>query len=418
MRPLNATLMKILKSPWAILTGIVLGGVFGYFSKFGAYLGPPAKMYLGLLQMCILPIMITAIISSIGRLVKAHGSGRLLKRMTLVLLIGLLATSTLGVTGGLLLGPGRITDVKNQADLGRLLFEAENPGTERAPEKVRGAGDFFINLIPVNIFAALAEGHSLKILIFSILLGLAMGLIPLPVSDQFLDICDALCQSFKTIIGWLMTILPLGLFCIFADYISRVGASLFRALVGLILTVGLTALVVFLINHALLAWRLKRSFFQTFSALRNSYFVAVATSNSFVALPVALREMEENAGLDRQTLNLILPLGIVINRQGVVLVFAITIVFLVQLYNLSWTLPMLLISVCGAALTGMAALGRLGIASALLASILAPLGLPLEVAMISLLSLEVLFEPITSLLITQCNCVAAVFVRGDTGGLS
>jgi len=122
--------------------------------------------------------------------------------------------------------------------------------------------------------------------------------------------------------------------------------------------------------------------------------------------------------LDRQTLNLILPLGIVINRQGVVLVFAITIVFLVQLYNLSWTLPMLLISVCGAALTGMAALGRLGIASALLASILAPLGLPLEVAMISLLSLEVLFEPITSLLITQCNCVAAVFVRGDTGGLS
>jgi len=114
-------------------------------------------------------------------------------------------------------------------------------------------------LIPVNIFAALAEGHSLKILIFSILLGLAMGLIPLPVSDQFLDICDALCQSFKTIIGWLMTILPLGLFCIFADYISRVGASLFRALVGLILvgaslfralvglilTVGLTALVAF-----------------------------------------------------------------------------------------------------------------------------------------------------------------------------
>ncbi len=413
MKPLSGILVKALKSPWAILAGIVLGGVFGHAFKAGVYFGPPAKMYLGLLQMCVLPIMITAIVSSIGRMMKTPGAGRLLRRLAVVMLVGLLATSALGVAGGLLTGPGRTLDDRSQADLGRLLFEAETPRTEQAPAKIGGAGEFFINLVPANIFAALAEGHSLKILIFSILLGLALGLISLSVSDQILDILDALCQSFKTIIGWLMTILPLGLFCIFADFLSRLGMSLFRALTGLIFSVGLTALVVFLANHALLAWRLNRSFIQTFSVLRNAYFVSVATSNSFVTLPVALREMEENAGLDRRTLNLVLPLGIVVNRQGVVLVFAVTLVFLAQLYNLSWTLSMVFIAVCGAALTGMAALGRLGVASALLAGVLAPLGLPLEVAMITLLSLEVLFDPITSLLITQANCLAAAFVRRD-----
>ena len=71
--PEKKSIIQLLLSPWAILAGIAAGVLIGlYQPSLAAKLAPTGEMYLSLLQMCVLPIMMTAIISSIAPLFAEH----------------------------------------------------------------------------------------------------------------------------------------------------------------------------------------------------------------------------------------------------------------------------------------------------------------------------------------------------------
>jgi len=401
-----------IKSPWTVLAFIVLGGLFGYFFPgAGQQLSPLARIFIGLMQMCILPIMITAIVSSLGKLIKSPGSIRMLKTLMVVILVGILMASAVGITVGLSGKPGSGLSQSAKANLGKMLFISEKTTAQAMNESVAPVSDFFVKMVPTNIFSALSDGNSLRILIFSILLGIAIGLVPLSASEQAIDMLNALFEAFKRIIGWIMYALPFGLFCIFASTLATTGLDLFQSLAKFILMIYIGALLLFIV-YQLAIWRFSRvTFFQSFAALRDTYILALATANSFIALPSALIAVQKNLKMDEQTSNLIIPLGTVINRQGVVMCFSLTAIFLAQLYQIPLGPEKLTVIFIGSALAGMAALGRLGIAVATLAFVLDSIGVPLEVAFVILFSIEVFVEPLTSLLIIQSNCATAAVVE-------
>jgi proton glutamate symport protein len=400
------------KSPWTILAFIILGGLFGYlFPGAGKQLAPLAHIFIGLMQMCILPIMITAIISSLGKLIKSTGSMRMLKTLMAAIIVGVLTASAVGIAVGLSGKPGSGLSQATKANLGKMLFVSEKTTTSAMNENVAPVSDFFVKMVPTNIFSALSEGNSLRILIFSILLGIAIGIVPLTASEQAIDLLDALFEAFKRIIGWIMYALPFGLFCIFASTLATTGLDLFQSLAKFILMIYLGSALLFIV-YSIVIWRFSRvTFYQSFVALRDTYIVALATANSFIALPSALIAAEKNLKIDEQTSNLIIPLGTVINRQGVVMCFALTAIFLAQLYEIPLGPEKLTMIFIGSALAGMAALGRLGIAVSTMAFVLDAIGVPLEVAFVILFSIEVFVEPLTSLLIIQSNCATATVVE-------
>jgi proton glutamate symport protein len=401
-----------IKSPWTVLAFIVLGGLFGYFfPEAGQQLSPVARIFIGLMQMCILPIMITAIISSLGKLIKSPGSIRMLKTLMAVILVGIFMASAVGIAVGLLGKPGSGLSQSAKASIGKMLFVSEKTTTKAMNENVAPVSDFFVKMVPTNIFSALSEGNSLRILIFSILLGIAIGLVPLSASEQAIAMLNALFEAFKRIIGWIMYALPFGLFCIFASTLATTGLELFQSLAKFILMIYIGALLLFVVYQVAI-WRLSGvTFLHSFVALGDTYIVALATTNSFIALPSALIAVQKNLKMDEQTSNLIIPLGTVINRQGVVMCFSLTAVFLAQLYQIPLGPEKLIVIFIGSALAGMAALGRLGIAVSTLAFVLDSIGVPLEVAFVILFAIEVFVEPLTSLLIIQSNCATAAAVE-------
>lgn len=61
--------MHWLLSPWAVLGGMALGGVTGFqFPELAEFFGRPAAVYMGFWRMCVLPIMIAAIVTSVYKL--------------------------------------------------------------------------------------------------------------------------------------------------------------------------------------------------------------------------------------------------------------------------------------------------------------------------------------------------------------
>jgi len=403
-----------LKSPWVILGSIVCGGLCGYvFEGQARYLAPVGRVFINLMQMCILPIMITAIISSLGRIVKTPGSTKVLKNLFIIIFTGLFLSSAAGLTAGLAGRPGAIISENAKANLGKMLFLSErttgNVSADEDDVAMSGSpiADFFVKMVPTNIFAALSEGNSLRVIIFTLLLGIAIGLVPHAASENLIDVMIALFEAFKKIIGWVMNALPFGLFCIFASTVAMTGLGIFQSLGKMLVVIYGAAFALFIIYQVVMGISCKRPIFQTFIAMRETYLVALGTANSFIALPSALNNVQKNLNVDEKMSNLIIPLGIVINRQGVVLCFAVATVFLAQLYEVPLGYQNIIIILIGSALAGMAALGRLGVAASLLAFVLEPLGLPKETAFIVLFSLEVFLDPITAVLIIQSNCATA-----------
>lgn len=406
------------KSPWVILGSIICGGLFGYlFEGPAKYLTPVGRIFINLMQMCILPIMITAIISSLGRLVKTPGSIQVLKNLFIIIFTGLFLSSAAGLTAGIAGRPGVIASETAKASLGKMLFLSErttgNASADEDGATLSGSpiADFFVKMVPTNIFAALSEGNSLRVIIFTLLLGIAIGLVPHAASENLIDVMIALFEAFKKIIGWVMNALPFGLFCIFASTIAMTGLSIFQSLGKMLAVIYGAAFALFIIYQVVIGISCKRSILQSFIAMRETYLVALGTANSFIALPSALNNVQKNLHLDEKMSNLIVPLGIVINRQGVVLCFAVASVFLAQLYDVPLGFEKIIIIFIGSALAGMAALGRLGVAASLLAFVLEPLGLPKETAFIVLFSLEVFLDPITAVLIIQSNCATAAVLE-------
>lgn len=396
------------ESPWVILGAIIGGGLFGYFLNGPAqYLTTPGRIFINLMQMCILPIMITAIISSMGRLVKAPGSIRIIRNLFILIFIGLFLSSAVGLGAGLAGRPGAALSQSAKASMGKMLFLSEKSAPERTAESDTPLADFFVKMVPTNIFAALSEGNSLRILLFTLLLGVAIGLVPHAASETIIDFTVALFEAFKKIIGWVMKALPVGLFCIFAGSVATTGIGIFQSLGKLLVVIYGAAAALFAGYQILIAFSCRQSVRQSFVALRDTYLVALGTANSLIALPSALNSVQKHLRIDEKMSNLIIPLGVVINRQGVVLCFAVAAVFLAQLYDVPLGAEKMAIILIGSALAGMAALGRLGVASSLLALVLEPLGLPVETAFIVLFSLEIFLDPLTAVLIIQSNCATA-----------
>ncbi len=61
--------MNWLLSPWLIFTSVLTGAVIGIFDKeLANQLLPFGSLYLKLLQMLVLPMLVTAVISGLGNL--------------------------------------------------------------------------------------------------------------------------------------------------------------------------------------------------------------------------------------------------------------------------------------------------------------------------------------------------------------
>jgi len=367
-----------IKLHWQILIALFLGILYGlYLTEYASWVEWLGTLFLRALQMVIIPLILTSIISGITQI----GSGKNLGRLGIKTLFYYISTSILAILTGLvlvnLIGPGI------GADLG-FSQQVEGFSTES-----KSFGETMIEIIPTNIFEAFSEGRMLSVIFFALLFGFFITRIKQARAVVLVDFFQAGFQVIMKITLLIIRFTPFGVFGIITGNVSNIlleqGGGM-SALLELGSRLGLYMITVFagLLIHALITLPSIQLFvggikpLKHFRAVTTPLLTAFSTSSALATLPLTLEAVEHEDGVSNKISSFTLPLGATINMDGTALYECVAVFFIAQAYGLDLgfgqqaiVVITALIASIGAAAVPMAGLFMISI-------ILSAIGLPLE----------------------------------------
>ena len=422
---------EILLNPWVIILGMVTGGILGvYFKSFVFYIKPIGEIYLSLLQMSVIPIMVSAIVVSIGKLMKLKDANTYLKKICVVFILFLFSVSFVGIFVGI--SSKTLVGVNNEVKttIGKVVVGSEDTAIKEIDSRFNTRKDenkegeivkFILNLVPKNIFTALSQGENLKIIFFFIILGIMLKYIPEDSSSSMIILFEGLFEAFQKIVSILMYLLPLCLCSLIASQVADMGFLALAPFIRLIVLIYIASIAICLISLLVVSRYTRFNYYQVFKGLKDAMIIALGTRNGFAAIPSMLEGLHDQLKLDKDRLNLVVPLGITLCRYGSVLVFSLTTVFAMYLYNHPITVGNILITFITSILAAMATVGLPGLlVYSMISIVLTPLGIPAAAIVIVLITLDSIMDPVLTLLNVCLSSAVASIIASDnsikTGG--
>jgi len=259
----------------SILLGLLLGVVTGLFlGEKVAGLSLLGDIYVGLLQMTVLPYITFSIIANIGGL-PAGISGRLAKALALFLLLSWLAALT-AVT----LLPQVLPPLQSASFFSTSLLEP-------AP-----ALDFVDLFIPSNFFHSLSNNLVPAVVLFCLCLGAA--LMTIPDRDRIVTTLNQLTEALGRVNSFLVRLAPYGVFAIAAATAGTMHPEEFQRLQVYLLIYTLGALLLGLVVFpGLISSLTPLSWGEVMRAVRAPMLTAFATGKVFVVLPMLIEQMKQ-----------------------------------------------------------------------------------------------------------------------------
>lgn len=350
-----------------VLGAFVLGAGVGWLMGPAAetWFQPLGTVYITLIKMIATPLVFFAVISAVARL---HGQ-KSVAALGGRTFLWFAATAALAVGVGL--GVAHLTNPG--AGLGELQMAANY-----VPRQVPGPVQVLLDVVPANPFAALAEGRILQVIFFAGLLGFALvrlGERAAGLRALVGEASDAMIQVTRFVLEFT----PIGTFGLIAALVGSYGFERLLPLGSFVLTlyVACALHIVVVYGGLLLAHGLNPLKF--FRGAAPGMEVAFVSASSFASLPVALRAVTHNLGVDRNYAAFAVPLGASIKMDGCGAIYpAIASIFIAQYFgiDLSWSqyFIILLASVLGSFGTA----GVPGTAVVMATVVLSAAGLPLE----------------------------------------
>lgn len=254
-----------------LLLGVATGLLFGEKVRGLSLVG---DIYVGLLQMTVLPYITFSIIANIGGLPRGLG-GRLARALALFLLLSWLAALT-----AVALFPQVLPPLQSASFFSTSLLED-------AP-----AIDFVSLFIPSNFFHSLSENLVPAVVLFCFCLGAA--LLTLPERDRIVTTLNQLAEALGRVNSFLVRLAPYGVFAIAAATAGTMRPEEFQRLQVylLIYTLGasLMGLVIF---PGLICSMTPLSWGDVMRASRAPLLTAFATGKVFVVLPMLVDQMHQ-----------------------------------------------------------------------------------------------------------------------------
>jgi len=101
-------------------------------------------------------------------------------------------------------------------------------------EKLPGAVDFFLSLIPTNIVDVAARGALLPLIVFAVLFGAAAATLDEDAQARLTGLADAITKALVRLVYWILWTAPVGVFALAAAVTARSGWSMIQNLAILV----------------------------------------------------------------------------------------------------------------------------------------------------------------------------------------
>jgi len=367
---------------WQILIGLILGIAIGallnHFSAEKAWwisnvLQPAGDIFIRLIKMIVIPIVISSLVVGIAGV----GDAKKLGRIGLKTILYFEVVTTIAILVGLVLAnvfqPGAGIDMSTlgTVDISKYAATAAEVTHEHAFIET------ILNLIPSNIFAAMARGEMLPIIFFSVLFGLGLSSLNAELRDPLVKTFQGVSESMFKVTHMIMNYAPIGVFALIAVTVANFG---FASLVPLAKLVVLVYAAILFFAFAVLGLIAKLFGFSVIKLMRifkDELVLAYSTASSETVLPRVIEKMEAY-GAPKAICSFVVPTGYSFNLDGSTLYQSIAAIFIAQLYGIDLSISQQLLLVLTLMVTSKGIAGVPGVSFVVLLATLGSVGIPLE----------------------------------------
>lgn len=369
-----------------ILVALVLGIAFGislspdlnliaqsWTNTIVAWVSFPGQLFLALIRLVVIPLVFASVVLGIISSESVQQLKSLGARIGFYYVFTTIIAVGLGFGVAFLLKPGQWIDhtllKTNPANTPEAIKEAGAQGFSFSSELLTG-------IIPSNPFSAFIGGEMLQVVVLAIFLGIALMSLKKDEALPLVALLNTLQKTSMVVIGWAMWLAPVAVFGMTSRLFAQLG---FKAILGLgfyVATVllGLALLMTFYL--ILVRAIAKKSPWEFLRQVREVQLLAFSTSSSASVMPLSIETAQSKLGVRPSVAQFVVPLGTTVNMDGTALYQGVATVFLAQVFQTDLSMGQLGLVVVTATLSSIGAPGTPGVGMAVLASILASVGIP------------------------------------------
>ena len=390
--------------------GFLVGSLFFYLNIFPESLITFIKVYVfnlgsaifvNLLKLLIVPLVFFSLVSGISSLTSMTSLGNItFKTITLYL-----STTAIAVSLSLIVG----SIFKPGAGYSSNIAPPEN-----LPEG-QGIYETILDIFPSNIIEAMAQNQMLAVVFFSILFGLALNKTN-HLTGNFSEEFEKLNTVFMQLVIMIISFAPIGVFCLIGKFVITDGLDIFQEAFKYVIL-----LISVLIIHAFITYSLILKIFTNlniwtfFKKMKEVAIFAFSTSSSAATIPVTLKTVQDNLGVNKNVASFVIPVGATINMDGTAIMQGMATIFIAQMSGIDLTLIQYVQVVILAVVTSIGTAAVPSAGTITLVIILQQFGLPLEAIGIILAVDRILDMLRTSVNVTGDAAIACIVA--DSEGL-
>jgi Na+/H+-dicarboxylate symporter len=356
------------------------------------------QAFLRLLQVLVVPLVLVSLVSGAAGLDDIRRLGRIGGKTLGLYLVTTASAVALALGAALAVGPGR--DVQMQV---------------AAPPDIPSSApllDVIVGLVPRNIFASMAAGEMIPVIVFAILFGVGITLAGAP-GQRLRVVVDDLNAVMLRLVGIVMRLAPLGVFALVARTFANEGiAALLPLAKYVLLTLLLLVGFAMLFYPALLKLLTGLSPLPLLRGTRALQLFAFSTASSNASIPLSLATMR-NLGVAPPVASFSATLGATINMDGTAIMQGVAAVFIAQLYGMELGAGQLLAVVFTVTLASIGTAGVPGAGPVMLSMVLLQAGLPVEGIAIILGVDRIIDMTRTAVNVTGDVVVACIVARSE-----
>ena len=389
-----------------ILVAIVVGAEVGHdFPGAALSLRVLSQIFLRLIRTVVAPLLFATLVVGIA----GHSNLRQVGRMGIRALIYFEVVTTLA----LLIGWGAISLSQAGAHVSLPPSVDVAQLAQAAPHTWQ---DLVLDIFPENIARAVAEARMLQVVVFSVIFGIGLAMVPEEKRRPLLAVTGSLAETMFAFTRVVMLCAPIGVGAAIAYTVAQMGVGILVNLLQLIATFY-AAVVVFVFAVlwpvALMARVPIRRFLR---AVAEPVSIAFATTSSEAALPRAMEAMER-FGVSRQIVAFVMPLGYSFNLDGSTLYLSLTAMFVMQASGIALPIGQQIVLLLTLMLTSKGVAGVPRGALVILMGTVSSFGLPIE-PVFMILGIDALLDMGRTAVNVFGNCLATVVVARWEGECS
>ncbi len=267
-------------------------------------------LWLSALQMTVVPLVFSALVTGIAVASDAAATGRLAAR-AVTLFVGLVAF----VAAMTLVAMPAILAAWPVSEAGAAALMAGAGGAGVAPAAAEGGfAAWLTSLAPGNPIRAAAETAMLPLVVFGIFFGFAVTRLSAEQKAPLVGLFGALTQAMIVIVRWVLLAAPIGVFALAFVLALRGGMASAGPLLHYIVLASGACLATLLISYPLAITIGRHGASRFVRAVAPVQAVAVSTQSSLACLPVMLERSRDDLKISARTAGVVLPMAVAIFR--------------------------------------------------------------------------------------------------------